>query len=587
MRPSRLPLALALALVALAACGDDASSPADDGTTDTGVTDTATGGDASGDTGSTEGPTWHSAVAPLVAQHCGSCHVEGGAAPFTLTSADDWAVWGPAAMASVDAGRMPPWMPDDECRTYEHSRRMPQADIDTLRAWIDADQPLGNAASAAPIPEPDRIAFEPTHSATISAAYTPSIETADDYRCFILDLEIDETMYMTGSQVVPGNGLVHHVLVYALTDAGAEDAIALDAAEDGPGYTCFGGPLPFGNEDEGGGGLDPEAIGERIAAIGDFPNQIGAWVPGIQPNVAPEGMATRIDAGSRIVMQVHYSAVAGDVTFDDGTRFEAALTTEAPDYLRQTRPLAIRQLDIPAGEPAAAHEASFPYYGAEPLQVRGVTAHMHLLGKQISVNLDHEDATRTCGLDIPDWDFNWQQGYTMLEGDDLMVADGDQVTLRCVYDNSEANQPVVNGETIEPRDVTWGDGTLDEMCLAYLDTVRPYVPENPDGACPASCGETCDGDPACLMACAGSDFGCIGCQIEQYFGCGGQACLLGMFASDRACFTRCASSTVMLGGDLAACMEAECGDTYSQLTTCLGDAAADGACDEGLATCGL
>ena len=541
-----------------------------------------------GDAGATDAPTWHSAVAPLVAQHCGSCHVEGGAAPFALGTPDDWSVWGPAALASVEAGRMPPWMPDDECQTYEHSRRMPQADIDVLRAWVDAGQPLGDAASAAPIPEPDVIAFEPTDASTIPAAYTPTLETADDYRCFIMDMTFDETVYMTGSQVVPGNGLVHHVLVYALTGDGAAQAEALDAAEDGPGYTCFGGPIPFGVEDAGGGGgLDPESIGERIAAIGDFPNQIGAWVPGILPNVAPEGVATRIEAGSRIVMQIHYSTIAGDVTFDDATRFEAAFTTEQPEQLRQTLPMAVRSLDIPAGEPAAEHEASFPYYGDAPLRVRGLTAHMHLLGEEISLHVDRSSGDRTCGLDIPDWDFNWQQSYQLAPGDEIEVNDGDAVTLRCVYDNSEANQPVVNGEQIDPRDVAWGDGTLDEMCLLYLDVVRPYVPVNPDGVCPADCGETCDGDPACLMACAGSDFSCIGCQIEQYFGCGGQTCMLPLVTTERDCFQRCASATVMLQGDLATCMQAECGEAYDQMTSCLADTAADGSCDDGLSTCGL
>jgi len=40
--------------------------------------------------------------------------------------------------------------------------------------------------------------------------------------------------------------------------------------------------------------------------------------------------------------------------------------------------------------------------------------------------------------------------------------------LTCRYDNSPDNQPIVNGEQVAPRDVRWGEGTLDEMCLLYM-----------------------------------------------------------------------------------------------------------------------
>ena len=39
-----------------------------------------------------------------------------------------------------------------------------------------------------------------------------------------------------------------------------------------------------------------------------------------------------------------------------------------------------------------------------------------------------------------------------------------------------ANQPIVNGEQIEPNNVEWGDGTLDEMYLLYTTTIDPYRP---------------------------------------------------------------------------------------------------------------
>ena len=45
------------------------------------------------------------------------------------------------------------------------------------------------------------------------------------------------------------------------------------------------------------------------------------------------------------------------------------------------------------------------------------------------------------------------------------VNPGDQFVLECHWDNSAANQPVLEGQRIEPRDLNWGEGTHDEMCL--------------------------------------------------------------------------------------------------------------------------
>jgi len=43
---------------------------------------------------------------------------------------------------------------------------------------------------------------------------------------------------------------------------------------------------------------------------------------------------------------------------------------------------------------------------------------------------------------------------------------GDQIYLECHWDNSAENQALVEGQPLPPRDVTWGEGTTDEMCLS-------------------------------------------------------------------------------------------------------------------------
>ncbi len=512
--------------------------------------------------GSVDQAVWFGGVDHVINAHCASCHTDGGSAPFALDSAEDWETWGMASMNAIDEGRMPPFPADTDCRDYANDRNMPSADRELVRAWLDGDRPLGDADNAAPA-----FALEPFDADValpIPSPFTPNFDRPDEYRCFLLDYDVTETTFVAGTNVVPGSPLVHHVLAYALTGSDLEVARTLDAEESGPGYTCFGGPVPNGFADEDTGA----SIAERIGAVGQFPQQIGAWVPGQQPNIAQPGVAMMLEPGSQLVVQIHYSAVAGDVTADAGTELQLLLADEPPTLVRNTRPIPVRPLEIPAGDSEAVNQALVPFYGTSPTVIRSLTGHMHLLGTQLQADVVRADDARECALSIPDWDFDWQQSYELPQDRWIELHNGDAIELTCVYDNSAANQPVVNGAQIEPRDVAWGEGTLDEMCLLYLDMVEPYVEEDSSAACPLSCTDTCGtDDPACLLACAGTDFECVGCLIEGILDCGGQACLAPL-ASDQRCFAQCASSSIILGGDLDACMSANCGEAYGEFVGC-------------------
>ena len=80
---------------------------------------------------------------------------------------------------------------------------------------------------------------------TMAEPYTPSPPTGvgtDDYRCFLLDPGLVDDGYLTGTNVLPGNpDVVHHVILFRVMPDQVAEAERLDAATDGPGWTCFGG----------------------------------------------------------------------------------------------------------------------------------------------------------------------------------------------------------------------------------------------------------------------------------------------------------------------------------------------------------
>ena len=57
---------------------------------------------------------------------------------------------------------------------------------------------------------------------------------------------------------------------------------------------------------------------------------------------------------------------------------------------------------------------------------------------------------------MPRWDFNWQQGYFYDTGP-LAASGGDTLRISCTYDT-----------TARTATTTFGEGTNDEMCLAFV-----------------------------------------------------------------------------------------------------------------------
>jgi hypothetical protein len=109
---------------------------------------------------------------------------------------------------------------------------------------------------------------------------------------------------------------------------------------------------------------------------------------------------------------------------------------------------------------------------ATPTTILAVAGHMHLLGASIRLELNPGTTERRVLLDIPRWDFHWQNAYTLAEP--IHTRPGDVVRVTCRYDVGKRRQAVHEDSGIPrtPRYVLWGEGTTDEMCLGILQVTR-------------------------------------------------------------------------------------------------------------------
>lgn len=429
-------------------------------------------------------------IEPILRESCQSCHHSEGIAPFSLVTYEEASrMAGPIANATEE-GSMPPWGARDtaECTPrfgWKHDARLMASQIETLRAWADDGAPRGDAEDALPsFSPPSEGLAGATLEATPRVPYVTSGDS-DQFPCFVMDPQIAELGWVTGMHVLPGNPkVVHHAVVF-WDPTGATEALA-DAEGK---FDCQGGAVE----------LIPD------------PRLLQVWVPGSVPWELPPQVAVPIEPGGRLVMQIHYHP-AGVSNDPDLTTVQLRLDQRVPEYvIAPGAPVGNFAMTFPNGDglqpgmndrsggaeffvPSGASDhqeemvltwpATVPGSG-EPmptLWLYGAAAHMHLVGVDLKVDIeraapqDGEPASE-CLLHEPAWNFDWQRFYSY----DTPLSNlpslrpGDRLRVRCRYDNTMDNSLVRRGLLEQglpmPIDVTLGEETLDEMCLAMLPVI--------------------------------------------------------------------------------------------------------------------
>lgn len=408
----RYPLALLLALsIGGPACDSDSSSAA--------------------------APVYYGQVQRILDESCVECHSASPErlAPFSLATYDDAvaAARGKPMAHAVMTRSMPPYFAtnDGSCQTFT-TKWLRDADLDTLVAWLGGDLAAGDPARSVPPPAP--MPGLPAVDATLDLGfdYTPDARLADDYRCFVVDAlgSTPGERFVTGAHVRPQNlSVAHHVIVFSLDSEQAQgQAEALDAADPGPGYACSaGGPVDSG----------------ATFLVG--------WAPGNGAQLFPAGTGIPVINNRKLVVQMHYNLATSNGQ-PDRTRIELDLADSVaargtmvpvradvnlPPRTRDATATGLRRLPTNLGQ----------------LRLWGSMVHMHQRGTSAELSLS--GSQNTCLARLGQWNFHWQHYYPYAAP--ISLAGGDTVSLTCRYDTSNDALPV-----------RWGEGTNDEMCIAYL-----------------------------------------------------------------------------------------------------------------------
>jgi hypothetical protein len=488
------PLALTLLL---AACGDDSGSKnsADDNSAAQGAANT---------------PTWYQHVRPIVHEKCGACHRPDAIAPFSLLEYASAKRFAKMMVNAVDEGRMPPFSAreTDECKPrnrYANDPRLNEDEKKLLRAWAEGGAPEGDAESPAEAkdPAPVEIARADVVMRLPEPIMVEDTGKGDVHTCLVVDPKIEKDGYVISRQVTSGNPKVlHHVTTYIvrpeladgtpLTRAQLNEKLkAAKGVEVGGRYDCFGGPT-----------LDSTGLGYSL---------LGSWAPGGGPVTSPADSGQPVKKGSVVVLDMHYHPIPSGPEVDADTEYALQFSDSIPkniatpifqgfadamqkvfdDTMFGTASLIQQpgeskpEFIIPAGAKDHIEEWTFKWkLPQSPLKVYFASSHMHYAGRDLKVSIEHanpqpgEDKLE-CLEQTPQWDFNWQLGYTWdTDYENLpTIRDGDTVHVRCTYDNVTSNKAIAaaleaQGKK-EPIDILVGEDTLDEMCLSLVGISYP------------------------------------------------------------------------------------------------------------------
>jgi len=419
-------------------------------------------------------------VAPVFFKNCAECHRAGEAAPFSLLTYKDARPWAKSIREKVIKREMPPWHADPHVGRFANDRRLTQAEIDTIVAWVDQGAKEGDPKDLPPAPrfadgwtigKPDLVIPMPEE-------FTLEASGPDEYRNFETDPGFKQDVYVQQVEARPGNRkIVHHIIAFIKPPEGTDSAPPLseeekerkraeeerDSIEYKEGFlgrTKADAPV---HDDgcvlpNGGAGQRRDARDDK----GDI-NWLVVFAPGTPPARLAAGTAVRIPAGSKILFQMHYSKAAGSVQ-KDRSMVGLVFAKQPPEKEVLVRAVFNRYFHIPPG--AQNYKVTACWSVPEDIHFVNFMPHMHLRGRSQKIEAFYPDGRRETLLDVPNYDFSWQTVYYLTQP--TALPKGTKILVTSTFDNSARNK----NNPDPTKAVRWGGPTYDEMMIGFISYTK-------------------------------------------------------------------------------------------------------------------
>jgi tetratricopeptide (TPR) repeat protein len=374
-------------------------------------------------------------IAPIVFEHCASCHRPGQAAPFSLLTYDEVRRRAQLIAVVTKSRSMPPWKPEPGYGEFAGERRLSDRQVELIQQWVELGTPEGDVHDLPPTPQwvGDWQLGKPDLVVSMPEPYLLGSDGPDVFRTFVIPIEVPTGRFVKGLEFHPGvPRAVHHANVKIDRTRSSR---RLDDDDPGPGF-------------DGGGG--------RGALFPD--GHFLGWTPGQAPHMLDD-TAWWLEVGSDLVVEVHMMPTGKPerVQLRVGLFFTDDPPLRVPYMVRLGR----QSIDIPAG--TRDYRVTDSYVLPVDVEVLSVQPHAHNLAREMKGFARLPDGTTTSLIYIRDWDFRWQDVYRFRRP--ISLPRGTTLTMQYTYDNSADN---IRNPNRPPKRVTFGQTTASEMGDLWL-----------------------------------------------------------------------------------------------------------------------
>lgn len=429
--------------------------------------------------GSAVATDYYTGIRPIIERRCLHCH-SGGGVSFAFGDLEASYNFRSAMANAVAARRMPPWMAAPNVQHYQADLSLSDAEIAAFADWAAANFPKGDVKQYRATPA-NVSAFKADVQFDVSGSkgFLPDQNARDDYHCFLAKWPVKQSQYVRGIEFIPGNlRIAHHAILYVIDGKFTAALDALDAAEPGPGYRCFGGPLP----DRAGDPKVAAAFEKRFPGAikniqqGNF--WLGHWAPGMSGYSLPKDTGILINANSIVIVQMHYFNGFARNQTDQITRIgvQLAKSVKKPAFNWPLSNIAWldaannKSLVVPAKQKTSVFTqanlagldtylsayAGVPMQEISGLEIHSANLHMHLIGAAGQVTLIGPKGEEPL-LHVPRYEFGWQRDFVFDAPKIVPLNQLKQWQIRvdCTFANP-TNEPVYGGY-----------GSNQEMCYNF------------------------------------------------------------------------------------------------------------------------
>jgi hypothetical protein len=401
--------------------------------------------------------TFNKDVLPILEKQCQTCHRPGQVAPMSFLTYKETRPWAQAMKTAILTKKMPPWFADPNYGHFTNERRLTDAEVKTLVAWVDRGAPEGDAKDAPPpaqfaegwtIGKPD-IVIQFPHDISIPA--TGAIDQAN----LFVKVNFPKDLWVKAAEVRPGNPrAVHHMKAW-IRPPGSE---WLKDAPEGELYNPRRGTVAdFADrrvEDRGSAG----GAGAQGPSLQQ--DMLAKYNPGVEGQEFTIGGAAKfIPAGSDIVFECHYNATGKPET--DRSSVGIVLASGPPEQ-RYVTTTGVNNASfvIPPQDPH--YEVKAEATVQKDVKLVWLQPHMHLRAADYEIKAVYPSGESEILLKVAAYSFAWQIGYEFAKP--VFLPKGTRLETVTHYDNSP-NNPWNPDPT---KAVSYGPQSWDEMDVTFL-----------------------------------------------------------------------------------------------------------------------